>query len=150
MTVIAYKEGVLAADSRIACDTSITSNNYNKIRVFDNEEVNWNGDRLYAIGFAGTVSDFEMIFQALNSRRWSENFSHECNALIVGHNYVYELEPDKKWLIQRSKKEVVAVGCGEIWALAAMRLGLSAVEAVKFTCKNDMSCGGKVRSWSKK
>jgi ATP-dependent protease HslVU (ClpYQ) peptidase subunit len=146
MTTIAWKDKVLAADSRITEGTRITSDNIVKIFHID---VKYFDDTLYYIAFAGEMGDWEKYLAALrntddNYRIYASGIS--STAIVVGQKNVYIMESNKDYLLRFPQTETLSVGSGAAYALSAMKLGLSAVDAVKHARTLDAATGGIIRS----
>ncbi len=154
MTTIAYKNGVLAADSRVTDKGDIIASMEKVIRL--------PSGALYAE--AGDDDDRDLVrllakvrtFNQLPSRRKLLNLQLDCLALLVlpnGELYRIQIDrPDGKetldWeaAITPVPSGVSAVGTGKEYALGAMAAGKSAVQAVAIACKFDSRSGLPVRS----
>jgi ATP-dependent protease HslVU (ClpYQ) peptidase subunit len=138
MTVIAYKEGIIAYDSRLTSGNIIESDKHNKMTVY-------NGHRFF---FAGSRCDEERFIDA-----WFGNhgINIEVTAFVLDNkNMLYRCGVDndtglwKEPVIMNRHK---SIGSGSNFATAAMDFGKSAKEAVKYAITRDNSCGGIVRSY---
>lgn len=149
MTIICWDGSILACDSRMTQDTTITSNNVNKLFKLK-EPRPYLDDFILCYALSGIVIDFELIHKMMIS---DEGFpiythtNHECSGILVGKKQVYLLEQRKGVFIALNKSNKLADGSGAYFGLSAMTLGLNAIQAVKHAIKHDTACGGRVRSW---
>lgn len=145
MTVICWDGTTLASDSRLSSDNAITTDNIKKLHKLKN--VKYYDDTLIYGGFAGVYSDLKKILQYFNDGYDStKGIDHRISGIIVGIKYVYELESHRSYLIQYPRTEKITAGSGGDFGRSAMKLGLSAKEAVKHTIELDLYCGGKIQS----
>lgn len=136
MTVIAYKDGVIAADSlstesgTVVCTTSVKV-----VR-----------SRKGILGGASGPSTFCTAF-----RKWIEG---ECKKPITipESGYGFIVRPNSNLIELHDSnghvlynKEYHAIGSGQDFALAVMSMGGSAVDAVEAAIKLNVYCGGPVR-----
>jgi hypothetical protein len=145
MTVIAFKDGVMAADTMLSQHNS--QNRAQKIV------------RLPDGGVAGACGQWNRAYSGLKylaegggmderpSPRTPEGPPNVDGAVLL------IAKPDGSlWLIEDEfpayplRDEVVSIGCGSDAALMAMTLGLSAVEAVAKVTRQDVLCGDPVQS----
>lgn len=145
MTTIAYRDGVLAADSRVSCDAAF-SDRYTKI-VRVNSKVDpikgsilvacsgaWFSSRLFIDWLEGGAepklhargADSEQDFEAV--------IVHKKG--LFSANYLCRIDPNPHpyW----------AAGSGGPYAMAAMWCGKSAAEAVRCAIAMDSHSGGRV------
>lgn len=147
MTVCCWDGKILAADSRVTADTSIITNNFDKL--FPLNHIPYFGDVLVHAAFCGTLSDLHCVLHYMESEHFLvKRVEHDVSALIVGQKYVYKLEEKSNYLIRYNKKTKLAAGSGAPEGRSAMALGLNAIDACKHAIKLDSACGGKVRHWS--
>ena len=134
MTTIAFRDGILAADSR-ETDESITLNNTCK-KVFKLKDGS-------LFGGAGKAEDVSRLESALK-KGFSLPTLDEVSGLLIdtkGRIWLYE---GNIW--QRVKSKYYAIGSGNAFALAAMDAGATAIEAVRIGIKRDPYSGGRVSS----
>jgi hypothetical protein len=144
MTVIAYRDGVMAADSRMTVETEAGG-----IRMARCEKMYCylDGlDRYVVIGVAGEG------FPALRFVEWYKNgpldeppvelFTNgdaNFSAIVLTHEGLFEYD---KWCIgEKILDDYYAIGCGAKAALGAMHRGATAEEAVVAACAHDPLCG---------
>lgn len=136
MTVVAYRDGVLAADSLSTCYGSRAS------AVLKIERVG-----TWLIGGAG------MLGVLVPLRRWVEagaklddpidfgKIEDSVGMLIDASGELFYASPGDGWLVHNSA-EFKAIGSGSDVALGAMYVGASAIEAVSAAKAIETSCGG--------
>jgi ATP-dependent protease HslVU (ClpYQ) peptidase subunit len=126
VTTIAYRDGILAADTLETGDHTALAHT-NKIHRLKN-------GKLFAA--AGTADNSEQLLLALQNRRKPPELA-EVEGLLVeldGSTWLYE---GAVWF--PFKAEYLSMGSGAKFALGAMDAGCSAEEAVKIACKRDLS-----------
>ena len=142
MTTIAYKDGVIAYDSRCMSSETIVSDTHNKHAVE-------NGVHFF---FSGNICDQKHLVDLYFKRDIDVPLDHvECNAFSAHSGKVYKLGVCKRTGIWRS--EVIypeALGSGTDHALTAMDMGATAKEAVKMAAKRDSGTGGRIRTFKVK
>lgn len=137
MTTIAYKDGIIAYDSRsIRCDF-IESDRTNKRHDYK--------DHIFFL--SGVCSDFEKFMEA-TIRETSEQ-EHECGGLMVDPDGVLWKVGGQEvlWRERQQLATHTAFGSGLPWAMAAMDFGHTAKQAVKYAMTRDPGTGGKVRTF---
>lgn len=136
MTTIAYKDGVIAYDSRVTRNTIIDYDDYEKC-------VESKGVKFV---MSGPTGDFSRLIDAYFG---AEQKSVDASAIafdgetiwVVGHN-----DTDGLWKTAISPERVYAIGSGTSHALTAMDMGASAAEAVEMAKRRDTGTGGAVRT----
>ncbi|MCP4585337.1 hypothetical protein [Pseudoalteromonas sp.] len=138
MTTIAYKDGVIAYDSRMTMGSLIKDDNCDK-RI----------DRDDIIFFlAGDVGDEDEFIDAILAESAEHDRDLHVHGLMVKSDKLYEIGMDedcKFWKIHISYGKTVAIGTGGEHALTAMDMGASAIEAVYMAGKRDTNTGGTIR-----
>ncbi len=154
MTVIAYKNGVLASDSRATEGYRIFSDKVKKLY------------RLANGAMAGTAGDcdcrdvLDLLGKATPKKMPSKAELAETKTgfrgiVVFPKGDVFEVmididesAPEDRWwaAVVEVGEKYHAVGCGEDSALTAMRLGKSAVEAVRCAIAENAGCGGAVQT----
>ena len=140
MTTIAYKDGVIAYDSRVSADTLIISDTANK-------RVHVNGVDFF---FVGAVHGQERLLKSYFLKDYTPSKSPNCAAMVVDEGELFIVQVNKEKGMFRTPLDPSiphAMGSGEDHALTAMDMGASAAEAVKMAAKRDMCTGGKVRTF---
>lgn len=148
MTTIAYKDGVIAADSQLTIgDVKLLSDD--KIKIL-------NKDTIFAA--AGDVTAIIQAEKYFALPDWEEKFDARPNLLEKDKDGEYEWTIDAI-LISKGRVFVVDrflvpepvrhpfIACGTGWkfALAAMQFGLSAPDAVKFASEFDINTNNRIR-----
>lgn len=139
MTVIAVKNGIIAADSQLTVDNG-RLHCEKLFRVRDG-----------IIGFAGATAPGNELLHHLRKNRCTDPLPgthvgyarEDLAALLLTRHGVYlywdSLSPD------RVTGAFFAIGSGAGVALAAMHCGRTAIEAARLAVKLDINCGGPVR-----
>lgn len=141
MTTIAYKDGVIAYDSRMTNHTLIGSDNWDK---------RWEQNG-YNFFLCGTVSDMERFVREVVEGKKTLIFA--CAGVMVdpeGQAWMVNSGDDgsdEHELVRLQPGMSMAWGSGRDFAIAAMDFGKSAKEAVKYAMTRDSATGGKVRSF---
>lgn len=144
MTVIAYKDGVLACDSKLSGKDSHYWSSCKKIKKIKG----------YLIGTAGSFGPTEFFMakfdpKVIEEKRFvplkqsSKEVAFEA-IIITPKGKVLFMEEDGIFAEIKIHGHI-AIGSGEVIAMAAMDCGATAVEAVKIAIKRDISCGGRVQ-----
>lgn len=134
MTTIAYKDGVIASDSRLTSGSTITSDSSNKRYM------------RHGVSFfmCGHKPDYEPFIDAyFDGRRPKEEVDAE--AFVVDGGQVFRAGAHKGELWVQPAIDPSAIGSGSQHALTAMDMGATAAEAVKMAIKRDTGTGGRVR-----
>ena len=138
MTTIAYKDGVIAYDSRATRGTTITDDDCEKLETVK-------GVRFLC---TGCTCDFDALIAAY--------FGTSASAPVEASGYAFD--GDTLWLIGHDDKTGFwkgklrldtcdAIGSGSAFALAAMDMGATAALAVEMAKKRDTCTGGRVRTF---
>lgn len=137
MTVIAYRDGVMAADSRSTIRDTVFGEALKAAR--------------HVNGFLCGGAGADHIVQ-----RFLEIFSEAQDPLKIDFTYGREFEGDGRVLMATPTRELftweynrwvpagvayAAIGCGWQVAIGAMDAGADAVKAVAIACKRDVFCG---------
>jgi len=136
MTTIAYKDGVIACDSRITSGSLIVDDN--EIKMVKK------GDVVFFL--AGSTSDYLAFIDAYISGA-SVDKDSDCAALVIDKGMVYFVSDEEGKLFKCPAKQPYSIGSGSKHAITAMDMGATASEAVKIAMKRDASTGGKVRTY---
>jgi 20S proteasome alpha/beta subunit len=145
MTTIAFKDGVMAADSRAVADgMGITSSQkLFKIKVKRTEHL---------IGGCGWHPSLLMFNEWYKTRdkELASRIHTQCvgdksfEALIWTGKKLYSC--DESLMIGEEFEQACSIGSGAAHAITAMDCGKSAVEAVRLAAKRDMNTGGRIVS----
>jgi len=137
MTTIAYRDGVIAYDSRQTRGDRIVSDNSPKCQVV-------NG---VSFLLSGVVCDENALISAYFGT--PSPVPVECSGFVVdGYRLMMVGHDDKTgiWKMDLDLANPDAIGSGAPYALAAMDMGASAEDAVRMAMKRDIYTGGIVRS----
>lgn len=138
MTTIAYKDSVIAYDSRCLCGSTIVDDDFDKHREVD-------GVHFF---FTGSTSDYSKLIERYFGKR--EDFKTRSTALVYDSGKIVTIgicKEDGYYINPERLDNPVATGSGEEYALTAMDCGLSAKEAVKMAMKRDTGTGGRIRTF---
>jgi len=136
MTTIAYKDGVIAYDSRITNGTTITHDDFEKCQEVKGVK----------FVLAGCVADYSKLIGAWFGESYTVPV--EASALVFdGESLCYFAYGDKEgpckepiWI-----ERPYVLGSGSDFALTAMDMGATSGEAVEMAKKRDSCTGGQVR-----
>lgn len=137
MTTIAYKAGVIAADSRCTEGNHIIPGKMRKLHELPDGSI---------YTFTGSVAHgMAMLDALLNGTKqptWELGDTLAVRVMPTGRVLIYEGEG--VWFEQTSK--IAAWGSGAEFAYGAMEAGATAAEAVRIAIKHDSASGGPVRT----
>jgi 20S proteasome alpha/beta subunit len=138
MTTIAYKDGIIAYDSRTTSADIITNDHANKGR--------WIEDCFFV--FSGSLCDYDQLVELYFGR--SDRFKHiEASAVVYdksGQLWFTSIDANEGlWKERLDLDTARAYGSGTCYALTAMDCGRSAVQAVRMAALRDCKTGGQVR-----
>lgn len=147
MTTIAFQNKTLAADGRVTCDGKILSDNYNKIIKINKEVRFLNGKRFVKyMANAGIAIANEAVYNFLvNDKEIDYIDSMDFTTFILTDEDCYIMHVNDDGAIIDRCIGCEAIGSGADFAMSAMKLGLSAAEAVKHAAKIDVLTGGKIK-----
>ena len=137
MTTIAYKDGVIAYDSRITRDTEIVYDDFQKCHE----------EKGVKFIFAGKTSHYPRLVAAYFGATEARDL--QCSAIVVdadGLWYAGNDAGDGFWKSPLIGDKPYAIGSGGLHALTAMDMGATAAEAVEMAKKRDTCTGGLVRT----
>lgn len=149
MTTIAFKQGILAADSRVTAGGHIVSDSHNKIMKINQEVSFLNGEHFVKyIACSGVILSLEAVRDYLVENKelsYVKDDEYSCFILTDKECFALYFNDDNNAYIDKCF-DGEAIGSGAAFAVSAMKMGLSAVDAVKHACKLDVYSGGRVRS----
>jgi ATP-dependent protease HslVU (ClpYQ) peptidase subunit len=137
VTTIAYRDGVLAGDTRVVSEDTVLPVRERKIfRLPDGS----------LIAAAGDAEQGELLLRAMRKGYPPPRLSGdaEVEAILIkpgGALFFYE---SNLWLRQRAL--FYAIGTGRSYALGALAQGASAIEAVRIGIRFNAHSGGRVQS----
>ncbi len=138
MTTIAYKNGVIAHDTRQTRNGTIVSDECQKMTVVDG----------VSFFLSGAVCDEKALIAAYFGT--PSSVPVECSGYVVDGGRLQMVGHDDKTGIWRQDLDLGnpdAIGSGSAYALAAMDMGANAEQAVLAAMKRDIYTGGKVVSF---
>lgn len=136
MTTIAYKDRIIAYDSRVTAEGQICSDNCNKRRKANN--INF-----FVCGVTSEIENFVDAY--FNLQKFNRELKLEAFVYDSGVLYYVTIDHESVWRDVVDLTEPCAIGSGSPYAYTAMDLGLTAIEAVKMAKKRDSATGGKIR-----
>jgi len=139
MTTIAYKDGVIAYDSRVTNGGYIADDDFNK---------RFDVDGVYFF-LTGCIPDHMSLIDAYFSGKPRKHI--DCNAFVYDNGELFECGvagASGLWKYKMRLDNPAAIGSGAQFALAAMFLEKSAEDAVALASKLDSATGGRIRTFS--
>ena len=143
MTTIAYKDGVIAWDSRVTAENFIVDDEYDKHVIVGDIHFFCSGSTEFMVDFCNayaarstTVKDMEVgaiVFEP-NGRLFRAGVEEKHGQFRI-------------WRAPIPLGRVSAMGSGHDFVLAYMDMGLSAEEAVQRVMKFDAETGGRVHTF---
>lgn len=142
MTTIAYKDNIIAYDSRTTQGPVITDDETEK-RIEKEDHI------FFGTGYATDVERLIDLF--LENAEYNKDLSYEAAIFVITPElelWQASVEPDEGfWKSKKRLDNVWAMGSGGDFALTAMDMGASAKEAVEMAAKRDTGTGGLVREY---
>lgn len=150
MTTIAYKDGIMCSDGRMSLGDMIIKD--------DTEKVFWVNNHLVGVcGRARAINTFVTWLQKMTDYHIVNQEVGELVDLIPpaleddeGYSALV-VTPSRQVLMYEGNTPIdmgldvpMSVGSGSCFALAAMKAGVSAEEAVKVACELDVYSGGEI------
>ncbi|MBX9754803.1 MAG: proteasome subunit beta [Pseudomonadaceae bacterium] len=139
MTTIAYKDGVIACDSRQTRSSAIVSDDCHKRQVVDG----------ISFFLSGAICDEKALIAAYFGT--PSPVPVECSGYVVDGDKLMMVGHDDKtgiWKQDLDPANPDAIGSGAPYALTAMDMGASAEDAVRAAMKRDIYTGGKVKTFT--
>jgi len=143
MTTIVYRDGILAADSRVSYGSAIIPGTIRKVQRLSN-------GALY--GFSGSVEVGEIMRRRV-SKASDEMAPLEDEVDLKGESFeALIIQPDggvlcfenRTWM--EFKCPYIAMGSGRDFAYGALAMGASAKQAIKAAAALDPGTGGRIVS----
>lgn len=136
MTTLAYKDGIIAYDSRSMRGDYIECDHTHKRH--DHEG--------HIFILSGYVSDFEPFMSAAITEESGKSYG--CGGFMIDPEGVLWTVggEDTPWRARHDLDAPTAFGSGMPFAVAAMDFGHTAKQAVKYAMTRDPGTGGKVRT----
>ena len=140
MTSITYRDGVIAADSRMCYGKMIDNDNVNKLFKFSD------GSVLAGAGHWEQILLMVDIFKSNLKKKQKKlpNLKTKCDFIFVdpGNKQVW-INTGGFWDIE---KRYYSIGSGSVFAFGALDAGADAVTALKIAKGRDTGTGGRIRS----
>lgn len=138
MTIIAYKDGIIASDSKATLNGMHFFNAKKIVKAKD-------GTVSGGAGSMTWVVEFNDWILSGRKRPWS-NFIDNMAAIYIDPHGVIRLVSPGGIIEANLLNGCIAIGSGRDFAMGAMDAGVSAEEAVKIAIIRDNECGGPVQS----
>ena len=140
MTTIAYKDGIIAYDSRMTQGPTIVDDDHEKMAERE-------GHCFFA---CGCLADIDMLIDLFFGKTFDLDRDYNVAAFIVtpeGELWQASIDMEDKtfWKHKRRLDNCWAMGSGADHALTAMDMGADAVTAVRMAIRRDTGSGGKIR-----
>ena len=132
MTTVAYKDGVLAGDTRITCGDLITPERATKVFKLSNGAL---------LGAAGTLRNAHTLRRAIENGHPLPDVKGVDAVMITPDGTIYCYDRDA-WNEINAPYHAIGSGCE--YAYTALWLGHDAITAVKAGIQFDKNSGGKV------
>ena len=143
MTTIAYKDGIIAWDSRVTAENFIVDDEYDKHVVIADIH-------LFCSGATEFVEDF---CQAYAARSTTVKDMDVYAIVLESNGKLFKAGVEEKkggfriWRSPIPPGRISALGSGHDFVLAFMDMGLTAEEAVQRVMKFDAATGGRVHTF---
>jgi 20S proteasome alpha/beta subunit len=149
MSVVVYRDGVIASDLQLSDNGTTTAQRFVKIMKYKGE----------LFGAVGSAHDAEEFFDWARNKVYGKYTSYFPDGPVFAEkpgeekNYssdlfwitkegkVLESDTDRFPVFFETEAEYAAIGSGTLVALGALAAGASAQEAVMAACKHDAYCG---------
>ena len=138
MTTIAYKDGVIAYDSRVTAGGVIISDKFNKKFTLNS----------VVFFISGSVSDIDDIISLYPEKDIEKEISFSAFVVDGYGAWLYASDGDGiafRMSLNGFSDDAIGSGCDH--ARTAMDCGLSARDAVKMAAKRDTMTGGRIRTY---
>lgn len=144
MTTVAYRDGIMAADSCVTYGAIIMPCNITKVTKFANGSI---------FAYSGTIELGELLKRELaRCIHEQDGILPDCDIDRQDNAFSAAIvQPDGEVLFHEGRTWIqmdvpyFALGSGKDYAYAAMYLGASAEQAVKCACTLDLNSGGKIK-----
>ena len=142
MTTIAYKDGIVAYDSRVSADNLIQDDSYDK-------HIENQGTHFF---MCGSTEDWHEYVESFCSNK-NPTRDLDVSALVLHEGNLFKSSVTKEgdgfriWKSPIRLESICAIGSGRDFAIMAMDLGHSAKKAIETTANRDMWTGGLIREF---
>lgn len=140
MTVVAYRDGVLASDSRCTYKDFIDDDKTKKVFRLPDKSI---------VGIAGNYTNGLNLLNALKLEakkptKKLPNGPFKGVEAILATKTMVALYMSSQWE-DITKREYVSIGSGYQVAYGALEMGADAIEAVRLAIKRNCYCGGRIQ-----
>lgn len=140
MTTIAYKDGIIAYDSRMVIGDTIVDDDYNKCHTRKGVKIFISGSPASIENVWSNYDSASYTTKAKESEMWGLAYDEGVLYYVTGEDNHYS-----KQALDLAKP--FATGSGWNHAITAMDMGASAKKAVKMAAKRDTHTGGRIRTF---
>lgn len=150
MTTIAYKNGIVAYDSRVTSDNVIITNREEKLTKIDNDTF------IICAGATVDINNLKNRFVSVDDPILIEDGFEPVSGVLIQSKDVYGIENGESHIVfnllvseeeLNDQKKHYTWGSGKDFATAAMDFGNSAKEAVKYARTRDAMTGGGIKGF---
>ena len=140
MTTIAYRDGIIAADSQQSWDSHKTKCE-KLFRATDGSVIGTSGDTFSSMMFVDWYNNKRRTKPDLTLIDIEEDFL----CIILKKDGLWTVNKFFHMVKDRNEQDMLAIGSGAAAAMAAMLMGASAEKAVEIACKVDLYTGGDIK-----
>lgn len=134
MTIVIYRDGVMAADSQVGLDGTAVGTYKKVIKTKDG----------WLAGASGEISAMEEFFNWVRDGRQKDNppIPGMSGMMVSPKGEVFQV--DENLIPYKMESEFYICGSGYAVAIGALAMGASPEKAVEITIKYSYSCGGPI------
>jgi len=145
MTIIAYRDGIIASDSQETHSDGRKAPCKKIYKSRDGVIIGTAGDSYTGLMLVDWFERGARLDDAPDLSHVSTDEDFEC-LIVESRENIYTMNRFfQRYDIELMNNEFYAIGCGSGYAMVAMEMGATAKEAVKVTCKYDAYCGGNIQ-----
>lgn len=138
MTVIAYRDGTLAADTLVTTGSDMAGQAL-KIKRLET----------WLVGYAGSFGSMQPVLNWITdgadfTKPVEYPAGMDTSAILIDKDGQGHYVDSESRFVSKVTAPYMTIGCGSSGARVAMHLGCSAIEAVEAVIDLDVACGGKV------
>ncbi len=149
MSIVAYRDGVIASDTAVSSKDALIPNAIPKIMALkDNTFIGAVGDAVVIQNFFKKFSKFDnwspILENTINSSPLNIDNDEAMNLIMIKPDGVIKYLYNGGWLEYSRNLRYFAIGSGKSFALGSLYAGSSAIDAVRASIEFDFYCGGDV------
>lgn len=141
ITTVAIRDGIIAGDGRVTWDNHISTDKFTKIVATETHLAGISGQADYGLKF------LDWVKRGCDDKRVPQNVNKttgDIDAFIVDAQGIITCYGPDMMPLKLGKLPFYAIGSGHAYAIGAMAMGATAVEAVRIAAKYDSSTGGRI------